>query len=108
VPGPPQFKVPKVTDTGILVNWRKPKASNGKISGYTIYLNYLQGYSLPLPPMGWEYSANSSRALLSPLRPGTEYNLTISAVSEHGVGIPAVSQVWTEIGGIYSKLKFLT
>jgi len=100
VPGPPELRVVKVTDHSILVNWRRPKASNGKISGYTISLNYLQGYSLPLPPMEWEYSSNSSRALLSPLHPGTTYNLTIFAVSEHGRGIPAVSQVGTQIGGI--------
>ncbi|XP_059469461.1 putative inactive tyrosine-protein kinase Wsck [Neocloeon triangulifer] len=98
VPGPPELRVVKVTEKSILVNWKRPKASNGPITGYTIFLNYLQGFSIQMPPMEWEYAGNTSRAQLAPLHPGTEYNLSISAISGHGVGVPAVNQVWTEIG----------
>ncbi|XP_065333783.1 putative inactive tyrosine-protein kinase Wsck isoform X1 [Cloeon dipterum] len=98
VPGPPEIKVDQVTDSSILVKWKRPKAANSLITGYTLSLTYLRGFSSPLPPMEWEYAGNSSRARLASLHPGTEYNLTVSAMSEAGLGVPAITTVWTQIG----------
>ena len=67
--------------SGFLVIWKKPKRTNGELTGYHIYYQEVQGTntgatSERIPPIE---DPERTRAKLANLKPGTKYRITVKA-----------------------------
>ncbi|XP_046407211.1 putative tyrosine-protein kinase Wsck isoform X2 [Ischnura elegans] len=101
VPGAPAtMSIQNVTTNSVLLSWSPPKVYDGIIIHYMISASYVKTYAtFPLnSPMEWNYSNTTSRADLFGFHPGTQYNISLQAVSSEGVGAMISQLFWTVIG----------
>ncbi|XP_034240900.1 putative tyrosine-protein kinase Wsck [Thrips palmi] len=101
VPGPPVgLMVNDVTETQFHVSWGPPTASNGVIRSYTVTAELTKTFSaMQLPPqMSWTYTSDVRSADVLDLHPGSEYRVSVQAVSDQGESVPAQLFVETHIG----------
>ena len=57
-------------------------------------------------PKEYQLSAGVSKTKVSGLQPGSLYNVSVAAESEHGMGPVVSTEFWTEIGGTYVRLSY--
>lgn len=104
VPGPPVgLKIFNVTETQCRVAWEPPSASNGVIRSYTVTAELLKtSSSMQLPPqMSWTYTSDVRSADVLDLHPGSEYRVSVHAVSDQGESVPAQLVIETHIGCMF-------
>lgn len=107
VPGPcKNVRITNITDTTARLTWDVPPSFE-PIKYYKIEGNVINTFSNDkLNPFDLRYFDNSVVDLPS-LNPGTEYNLTLYAVNDEGIGEKVYQTFTTQIGGniIFYDLK---
>ena len=105
VPGPPHdLKLEEASETWLKISWAKPKFSpDDFITDYFIHVSVNDSFDLShndrtFSPKVIQVSQVSKMTVVLGLRPGSKYNVSVSAASTSGPG-PGVSQFfWTQIG----------
>ncbi|XP_049953993.1 putative inactive tyrosine-protein kinase Wsck [Schistocerca serialis cubense] len=101
VAGPPNtLQVANVSDTMIEVTWTPPKAANGEINSYTVTAapNHTYARTTPVQTILLTYQSSVTSANIIGLHPGTEYQISVSAITAAGTGVPKTLTTYTQIG----------
>ena len=105
VPGPPtQLKLEKATETWLSIKWQPPQYSiKDFITDYFIHVQVIESFdsshnSKTFSPKNIQVTESSRMTVILGLRPGSTYNVTVSAGSVHGKGASASARFSTLIG----------
>ncbi|XP_049799922.1 Down syndrome cell adhesion molecule-like protein Dscam2 [Schistocerca nitens] len=92
VPGAPDDIKALVMDSRtLLISWRPPRFPNGVIINYKVYIQSLDGASLPMEQ--FEVPPSQTHYTLSHLSPQRRYEMKVSAATAAGEGVPSTSVV---------------
>ncbi|CAG0901644.1 unnamed protein product, partial [Darwinula stevensoni] len=87
--------------SALFLVWKKPRQQNGRLAGYRIYYQEVQGTRVGprqerRPPI---MDPATTRAKLAGLEPGTKYRITVKATTEAGEGPEYFIEVFTNEDG---------
>ena len=107
---PPPHRVEAKAESGttVSVQWRRPAKPNGNIIGYTVfYIDSKRYGQVPMDP-GSTVPHNITRALLTSLKPFTEYTLKVRIRTHGGEADSDLVRVTTDAAGEYRSTNPFT
>ncbi|XP_034940172.1 putative tyrosine-protein kinase Wsck [Chelonus insularis] len=97
---PKRLNVVQRQTTSLYITWERPDITNGVITSYTVRAVPGQTYaSYPLQPTQVQIQGESSdNTIITNLHPGTQYNISITAMNAKEESEPTYTVDWTLIG----------
>ena len=95
------------TVTSITVQWNEPQYPSGTITGYRVTIARTD--DITLSPEVFSVDETAGNFFIDQLTPATEYNITISAINQNGVGPLLIEITSTNgTGKPYSHTMYVT
>ncbi|XP_065572106.1 putative inactive tyrosine-protein kinase Wsck [Artemia franciscana] len=105
ISGPPaRLSLTGRTESSLLIEWESPNAPNGDIRGYSVAAFFIFQDASDNPPLSWSFDNTTFKSDLNGLQPAKQYNISVSAVTENGPGIPNSAIYTTDIHSLKPPL----